>query len=166
MSALEGVLYYDGELCVGCHSCEVACKVEHDLPVGVNRVGILVEGPTIINGELKQEFKRVGCKHCTQPPCIKVCPTGAIKKREEDGIVFIDQPLCTGCQLCAEACPYDAICFHPEKYWAEICDFCIDRLDKGLPPFCVQHCMSGALFFGTKKEYEERRRTWKNRQKS
>ena len=150
-------LYYDGDLCVGCHSCEIACKVEHDLPVGVNRVQILAEGPSIVNGELRLNFKRIACMHCPKPPCIEVCPTGAIKKRG-DGVVFIDHYLCTGCQDCAEACPYDAIKFHPQNGWAEICDICAERLDEGFAPFCFQHCMSGALFFGTEEEFEERKR--------
>jgi Fe-S-cluster-containing dehydrogenase component len=95
--------------------------------------------------------------HCPQPPCIKVCPTEAIKKRP-DGIVFIDQSLCTGCQLCADACPYEAISFHPYQHWAEICDLCVNRLDEGLSPFCIQYCMSGALFFGTKDEFQQRKK--------
>jgi len=156
MTTQKRFLYHDTDLCLGCHSCEVACKMEHDLPAGVNRVRIVTEGPTIVSGELKLSYKRVYCMHCPQPPCLKVCPTGAIEKRP-DGIVFIDQSRCTGCQVCAEVCPYDAISFHPHKHWAEICDLCVDRLDAGLSPFCVQPCMSGALFFGTEKEFQQRK---------
>lgn len=130
--------------------------MEHDLPAGVNRLRIVTEGPTIANGELKLRFKRISCMQCRQPPCLKVCPTGAIIRRP-DGIVYIDQSLCTGCQTCAKACPYDAISFHPHKHWAEICDRCVERLDEGLRPFCVQHCMSGALFFGTEEESQQRK---------
>ena len=157
MSVQKRFLYHDADLCVGCHSCEVACKVEHNLPVGVNRVHIINEGPTIVNGDLKLSFKHIHCRHCSHPPCIQACPTKAIKKRP-DGIVFIDQSLCTGCQLCADACPYKAISFHPYQHWAEICDLCVNRLDEGLSPFCVQHCMSGALFFGTKDEFQQRKK--------
>lgn len=149
-------LYHDPELCMGCRSCEVACKMEHDLPIGVNRVHIVTEGPRMDKGELKLSFKRVSCMHCPRPPCIKVCPTSAIKKRP-DGIVYIDQALCTGCQDCAEACPYGAIDFHPYQNWAEICDLCVHRLDVGQAPFCVKHCMSGAIFFGTEEEFQQRK---------
>lgn len=149
-------LYHDADLCMGCHSCEVACKMEHALPAGVNRVCVVTDGPTLVNGDLKLSFEHVRCMHCSKPPCIEVCPTNAIKKRP-DGIVLIDQSLCTGCEDCAEACPYDAIDFHPSQDWAEICDLCVERLDEGLSPFCVQHCMSGALFFGTEKEFEQRK---------
>lgn len=157
MSTRGKFLYYDGDLCMGCHSCEVACKVEHELPVGVNRVYILVEGPIVVNGELRLSFKRVACIHCPKPSCIKICPNRAIKKRP-DGIMRVDPFLCTGCQDCAKTCPYGAISFHPQKYWAEICDLCAERRDQGLPPFCVQHCMSGALFFGTKEKFQQQKR--------
>jgi len=156
LSTQRKLLYYDGDLCVGCHSCEIACKVEHDLPAGVNRVRISVEGPAIVNGGLRLDFKRIACAQCPKPPCMKVCPTGAIKMRY-DGIVYINESLCTGCQDCAEVCHYDAISFHPYTGWAEICDLCAHRLDEGLSPFCVQHCMSGALFFGTQQEFKGRK---------
>lgn len=155
MSSQRRFLYHDSENCVGCHSCEVACKVEHSLPVGVNRVRISVEGPTVINGELRLNFRSVRCMHCAQPPCMEVCPTGAIQKRRE-GIVFIEHSLCNGCQDCAKACPYSAISFHPQDGRAEICDLCIDRLDENLAPFCVKHCMGEALFFGTEEEFKHR----------
>jgi anaerobic selenocysteine-containing dehydrogenase len=58
--------------------------------------------------------------------------------------------------ICSDACPFDAIGFHPQEHRAEICDLCADRLDEGLSPFCVQHCMSGALFFGTEEEFKQR----------
>lgn len=149
-------IYYDGNLCVGCHSCEIACKAEHDLPAGVNRVRISVEGPGVENGRLRMDYRRIACMHCPEPPCIDVCPTGAIKKRG-DGITFIDHALCTGCRDCAQACPSGAIMFHPWNGTAEICDLCFHRLDQGLLPFCVQHCMGGALFFGTRQEFEARK---------
>lgn len=149
------LLHFEAERCMGCHACEVACKVEHNLPVGVNRVRILAEGHMADNGGLKRDFKRIACRHCPEPPCMEVCPTSAINKRE-DGIVFIDQTLCNGCQLCASACPYNAIEFRPDNSLAQICDLCIERLDQGLPPFCLQYCMGDSLFFGTEDEFRER----------
>lgn len=156
MSSRGKIIHYDSNLCVGCRSCEVACKVEHDLPAGVCRVRILAQGPTMVSGELRLEFKRIACMRCPKPPCLKACPTGAIKKRP-DGIVVIDRALCTGCRSCAEVCPYGAIEFHPYSGQAEVCDLCAHRLDEGLAPFCVKHCMGGALFFGTREEYRQRK---------
>ncbi len=138
-----------------CHACEVACKVEHNLPVGVNRIRIVTEGPTEDGSRLQRSFQRVACRHCPEPPCIEACPTSAITKRE-DGIVFIDHAQCNGCQSCAAACPYNAIGFHPDNNRAEICDLCRERLDQGLSPFCLQYCMGGSLFFGTEDEFRKR----------
>ena len=157
MSAQRKLLYHDADLCMGCHACEVACKVEHDLPVGVNRVRIETGGPVLADGELKLSFKRIACQHCPKPACARVCPTAAIQKRA-DGIVVIDHALCNGCRACADACPYHAIQFHPDKGWAEICDLCAPRLDQGLAPFCLQHCMGSDLFFGTKEEFQQRKK--------
>lgn len=151
----EKFLFHDPALCMGCHSCEIACKLEHDLPAGVNRVRMVTEGPKMVDGELELHYDRIGCMHCARPPCINACPTSAIKKRP-DGIVQIDESRCTGCQTCAEVCPYDAIEFHPEKNWAELCDLCAHRLDDELLPFCVKHCLSGALFYGTGEEFKQR----------
>ncbi len=156
MSAHRKLLYHDADRCMGCHACEVACKAEHDLPIGVNRVRIVTQGPNLTDGKLTLSFKRIACQHCPNPPCARVCPTLAIQKRA-DGIVFIEHSLCTGCQSCASVCPYNAIQFNPHKNWAEICDLCADRLDQGLAPFCLQHCMGGDLFFGTREEFQRRK---------
>lgn len=156
MASTKRRLHYNAGLCMGCHSCEVSCKMEHDLPAGVNRVRIVTEGPAFVKGNLKYIYHRVACAQCPKPPCLDVCPTGAIKKRP-DGIVFVEPSLCTGCCTCAEACPYGAIEFHPRENTAEICNLCFERLDQGLAPFCVQHCMGGALFFGTKEEFKQRK---------
>jgi len=156
MSGENKFVYHDANRCMACHSCEVSCKMEHKLPAGVGRIYTVAEGPVVVDGSLKYIFKHKRCMQCVTPPCIPVCPTGAILKRE-DGVVYMNHDKCTGCGDCAEACPYDAIDFHPVTKLAEICDLCVERLDEGLPPFCVLHCMSGALFFGTKEEFEKRK---------
>ena len=155
MSMQRKLLHYKAERCMDCHACEVACKVEHNLPVGVNRARIVAEGPAADNGGLKRILKRIACRHCTDPPCTEVCPTSAISKRK-DGIVFIDRARCNGCQLCASVCPYDAIEFRPDNNLAEICDLCAGRLDQGLSPFCLQYCMGDCIFFGTEDEFKKR----------
>ncbi len=138
---------------MGCHACEVACKAEHHLPVGVNRTRVVAEGPVIIKGKLELLFKRIRCLHCSNPPCLEACPVKAIRKRK-DGIVFIVESLCTGCRSSAAVCPHEAIDFLSDSSIAQICDLCVHRLDKGQLPFCLKHCMSGALFFGTQEEFE------------
>lgn len=149
-------LFHDHNLCMGCHSCQIACKMEHDLPAGVNRFRIVTAGPSVVKGKMTLNYLHVRCQHCARPLCVKACPTKAINKRS-DGIVYIDRAKCTGCKACADACKWGAIGFHPHQKWAEICDLCFDRLDEGLEPFCVKHCLSGALFYGTQEEFDRRR---------
>ncbi len=151
------LVFHDAALCMGCHSCEVACKMENNLPAGVNRVRVVSTGPRVGNGRLVLDQQRVACQQCANAACVKACPSAAISKTE-DGIVVVDDS-CTGCGACAEACPYDAIQFHPFSNRAEICDLCAPRLEQGVAPFCVQHCMSGALFYGTKQEFESRKKS-------
>ncbi len=153
MTTPEKFLFYDADLCMGCHACEVACKAEHNLPAEVNRTRVITEGPVIVTGKLELRFQRISCLHCTNPPCLEVCPVKALRKRQ-DGIVFVDESLCTGCRSCAEICPHGAIDFLPDNSTAQICDLCYHRLDKGQLPFCLKHCMSGALFFGTHEEFK------------
>jgi len=104
------------------------------------------------------------CNHCENPPCVRVCPTQATFQRE-DGIVMMDMHRCIGCRFCMAACPYGSRSFNwqdprpfikkenPEyptrtKGVVEKCDFCAERLDKGLLPACVEACKEKALIFG------------------
>jgi tetrathionate reductase subunit B len=137
----------DVRRCIGCHSCTVACKSEFDVPLGENRSWVeYVE---------KGEYPNVGrsflprlCNHCSEPPCVSVCPTDATYKREQDGIVVVDAGLCIGCKYCIQACPYDARFLNPVTKVADKCDFCIHRVSRGLAPSCVNTCIGGARIFG------------------
>ncbi len=115
------------------------------------------------------------CNHCSEPPCVKVCPTGATFKRESDGIVMMDEHRCIGCRYCMAACPFEARSFNwrdPRPYVprdadgklpsdyptrmrgvVEKCTFCAERIDEGRPPACVEAANAvpggeGALVFG------------------
>ncbi|MEW6262127.1 MAG: sulfate reduction electron transfer complex DsrMKJOP subunit DsrO [Thermodesulfobacteriota bacterium] len=111
----------------------------------------------------KKDFL-VLCNHCTDPPCVRVCPTQATFKRP-DGIVVMDMHRCIGCRFCMAGCPFGSRSFNwsdprpfikkvnPEyprrmKGVVEKCNFCDERLAKGLYPACVEACRSGALTFG------------------
>lgn len=150
----EKLLLVDIDRCVRCHSCEVACKQEHDLPIGPRWTEVITIQPRWVTEELCTDFVFTSCVHCAEPLCAYVCPTNAIVKRE-DGIVVIDEAKCTGCGLCPPACPYGAIHMNPETGVAWKCDFCLDRTDHGLEPSCVQHCVGGALQYVTPKELLE-----------
>ena len=76
------------------------------------------------------------CNHCTDAPCVEICPTNALFKRD-DGIVDFDSDACIGCKSCMQACPYDAIYIDEDTNTAAKCNFCAHRVDNGLEPACV-----------------------------
>lgn len=141
-------IFQEIEKCIGCHACEVQCKGNKDIPQGPKPCEIITEGPKWINGLPRAAYIFMSCLHCPDPVCRAVCPTGAICKREKDGIVFIRENLCVGCGLCISACPWGSCQMNPETNRAVKCDLCMDRLDKGLKPLCVDVCPTGCLHFG------------------
>jgi ethylbenzene hydroxylase subunit beta/complex iron-sulfur molybdoenzyme family reductase subunit beta len=88
------------------------------------------------------------CNHCTHPACLEACPRKAILKREEDGIVLIDEDRCKGYRFCVEACPYKRIYFNFARGIAQKCIFCFPRLEKGVAPACARQCPGRLRFVG------------------
>ncbi len=86
------------------------------------------------------------CNHCTYAPCIDACPRHAIYKREEDGIVLIDQDRCKGYRFCLEACPYKKIYFNFETLTSMKCIFCYPRVEKGVANACARQCTGRVRF--------------------
>jgi len=141
----------DQERCIGCDACSVACRIENNTPNFLITVktqgGGQKDTPKGKYPNLEINFLPQTCNHCTNPPCVDSCPNEALIKRE-DGLVFLEKDLCTGCEACISACPYGAIIFNKENNLAEKCNLCSHRIDKGLEPFCVICCEGQALFFG------------------
>lgn len=136
----------DNRKCIGCHACTVACKQEHDVPLGVNRTYVKqVEVGRYPN--VRRHFQVTRCNQCADAPCVEICPTTAMFQRP-DGIVDFDRSRCIGCQACMAACPYDAIYIDPVSHSAEKCNFCTNRIDRGLQPACVTVCPTQAIFVG------------------
>lgn len=136
----------DQTKCIGCHACSVACKSENLVPLGVNRTYVkAVE--TGIYPEVRRNFQVTRCNQCENPPCVAICPTGAMYQRS-DGIVDFDKSICIGCKACMAACPYDAIFINPDDHTAEKCNFCAHRLEVGLEPACVTICPTEAILIG------------------
>jgi Fe-S-cluster-containing dehydrogenase component len=161
-------LVIDLDTCVGCHACAVSCKewnsggisapLTDEDPYGADAQGVWfnrvhsfevgdgVEGQTVY-------FPR-SCLHCEEPACVTVCPTGASYKREEDGIVLVDEDLCIGCKLCSWACPYGAREYDYDAGVMKKCTLCIDRIyntnlaEEDRVPACVSTCPTNARHFG------------------
>ena len=139
--------YLDLDRCVQCHACEVACKAHHNVESGITwrPVAGMWAGhyPDLIYRTISYS-----CMHCGDPGCMDACPSGAISKREEDGIVVVDRDKCNGCEACAAACPFGVPQFGQDGIMQK-CDLCIDRLAQGKQPVCIGTCPSEALCFGT-----------------
>lgn len=148
--------YFDGTRCTGCKTCEFACKDYKDLNVGYayRKVYEVTMGQT--ERDSSDAFKTtcvsyplsLSCNHCDSPACVKVCPTGAMHKDTETGLVSVDISKCIGCGYCHMACPYNAPKVDREKGHSVKCDGCKDRVEAGDKPVCVEACPARALEFG------------------
>ncbi len=134
------------DTCIGCHACSVACKMEHDVPLGVNRTYVK-QVEVGVYPEVSRHFQVTRCNQCDDAPCVPICPVTAMYKRS-DGIVDFDRDICIGCKACMAACPYDAIYISPESHSAEKCNFCAHRIDQNLEPACVIVCPVEAIVVG------------------
>ena len=136
----------DNRKCIGCHACTVACKAEHEVPVGVNRTWVkYIEKGTF--PDTRRLFSVMRCNHCADAPCVEICPVTALFTRK-DGIVDFDDRRCIGCKACTQACPYDALYMHPDEHTAAKCNYCSHRTDIGLEPACVNVCPEHAIISG------------------
>jgi len=152
--------HVDTSKCTGCKTCQIACKDRSDLPVGVNWRRVYEYGggtwSESADGTVSQNvfayYTSLGCNHCSEPVCTKACPTGAMHKRREDGLVMVDATVCIGCESCARACPYDAPQIDSAKGVMTKCDGCADRIKAGKQPSCVESCPMRALDFGPMDE--------------
>ena len=88
------------------------------------------------------------CEHCLNPTCVAACPSGAIYKREEDGIVLIDQDKCRGWRMCVSACPYKKIYYNWSSGKSEKCTFCYPRIEAGQPTVCSETCVGRIRYLG------------------
>jgi len=136
----------NNKTCIGCHACTVACKSEHDIPIGVNRTHVkYIEKGTYPDST--REFSVHRCNHCEDSPCTTICPTTALFTRS-DGIVDFDDERCIGCKSCMQACPYDALYIDPDKGTAAKCNYCAHRIEHSYEPACVIVCPTESIVSG------------------
>jgi len=125
----------DKNKCSGCRQCEVVCSEFHEngeITPALSR--IIIEK----NEEIGEDKPRI-CKQCNSAPCADICPFDAILYNTKTGAWIVDEEICTGCGLCVEACPFNAIHLHSTMGIAYKCDLC------GGDPKCVRACNLSAL---------------------
>jgi carbon-monoxide dehydrogenase iron sulfur subunit len=131
--------------CVGCHSCELACAVEHSK--SKNLFAAIAEKPVprkrLYVEYIEEEEIPVLCRHCEDAPCVRICHTGALDQDAASGVVTHNPDRCVGCWMCTMVCPFGVIGRQKERRIAIKCDRCPD-LDV---PACVNACPVGALVF-------------------
>lgn len=108
-----------------------------------------------ISDQVKLEFEQTFmfylpriCEHCINPSCVASCPSGAMYKRSEDGIVLVDQDRCRGWRMCVSGCPYKKVYFNHRTGKAEKCTLCYPRLEVGLPTVCSETCVGRLRYLG------------------
>jgi formate dehydrogenase iron-sulfur subunit len=131
------------DACIGCHSCEVACAEQNDIPVEIawRRVGELEGGAF---PETRRFTLSMACNHCLEPTCLSGCPTNAYVKLD-NGVVSHDAGECIGCQYCIWNCPYEVPVFDKRQKIVSKCDLCLPRLEAGQNPACVSACPTYAI---------------------
>ena len=172
----EKAILYDSSKCTACKGCQIACKCWNGLPspTGLNEnefTGAL-QNPPDINGDTRLiitfnehdaekgmsnksvawAFGRRSSQHCSDAPCARICPGGALAKDEETGLVVVDDSRCIGCRYCSSACPFDVPRFYGSRGKVNKCTGCIDRVENGMAPACVTTCQPGALQLGARDE--------------
>jgi nitrate reductase / nitrite oxidoreductase, beta subunit len=110
---------------------------------------------TGLQERVKMEFEQVFmfylpriCEHCLNPSCVASCPSGAMYKREEDGIVLVDQDRCRGWRFCVSGCPYKKVYFNHRTGKAEKCTLCFPRIEAGQPTICSETCVGRLRYLG------------------
>lgn len=168
---MSKAMLIDVSKCIACRACQVACKEWNDNPGEETHCWGSYENPPDLSpitwnrvafheieregGQVAWLFRPVRCMHCTDAPCVRVCPTGALYK-DPLGFTAYDESKCNGCGYCTQFCPYDVPRLKDADLWgkgkATKCTFCQDRAINGLIPACAQACPTGAIKYGDRNE--------------
>jgi formate dehydrogenase iron-sulfur subunit len=146
-------LLVDITRCIGCRACVTACKESHGFPGDGQETELDATTYTVLLDKGGERYVRRLCMHCEDPSCASACPVGALRKSPL-GPVTYDASRCLGCRYCMLACPWSV----PRYEWSKVvpavrkCDMCVERLERGAPPACVEACPAEATVAGTRDE--------------
>ncbi len=160
----------DVSVCIGCKACQVACSEWNDLreEVGINHgvydnpIDLSAQAWTVMRfteheegDKLEWLIRKDGCMHCSDPGCLKACPSPGAIVQYKNGIVDFHEENCIGCGYCVSGCPFNVPRINPVDNKAYKCSLCSDRVAVGQEPACVKTCPTGAIQFGTKVDMKE-----------
>lgn len=162
---MQRAIFIDKNKCIGCYTCTVACKLEHNLPPhpvkppvgnpqGPELIRVYHIGPELHHDKVHQYFQPISCMHCFKAPCIEACPESVIYKDIETGVTLVNEDKCIGCKFCLWVCPYGAPQFVDGKL--KLCNLCLHRLGagegRGKQTACEAACPARAIHVGTTNE--------------
>lgn len=157
----------DVSTCIGCKACQVACSEWNDLRTEVESCVGVYDNPSDlkpkqwtvmrfseveIEGNLHWLIRKDGCMHCSDPGCLKACPSEGAIIQYANGIVDFQSEHCIGCGYCVAGCPFNIPRISKEDNHSYKCTLCVDRVVVGQEPACVKTCPTGAIHFGTKAD--------------
>ncbi|THF65222.1 formate dehydrogenase subunit beta [Pseudothauera rhizosphaerae] len=160
----------DVTTCIGCKACQVSCSEWNDIRaevgsnIGVydNPIDLDAKAWTVMryseveeNGKLEWLIRKDGCMHCSDPGCLKSCPSPGAIIQFKNGIVDFHQENCIGCGYCVTGCPFNVPRISKDDGKAYKCSLCSDRVAAGQEPSCVKTCPTGAISFGSKADMKE-----------
>jgi len=163
---LEVAKLIDVTRCIGCKACQSACDEWNDLRQKPGYFDGSLQNPPDLDaktwtlmrfaeheneaGDLEWLIRKDGCMHCTDPGCLKACPSPGAIVQYANGIVDFNEGDCIGCGYCVKGCPFNIPRYGEVDRKAYKCTLCSDRVAVGLEPACAKACPTGAIMFGSK----------------
>jgi len=157
---VKGVIFVDVGKCLACKSCELHCAVEHSKSKELYKAVFecpLPQGRIVVESEGGFNIP-LQCRQCEDAPCMKICPSKAIDRLENDQPVLINEEACIGCSLCIVACPFGVLKMNRSGKAVIKCDMCFERLQEGKLPACIMACPSKALKFKTLEDISKEKK--------
>lgn len=157
----------DVTTCIGCKACQVACSEWNDIRTVPQDCTGVYDNPhdldakqwTVMrfneveeNDRLQWLIRKDGCMHCTEPGCLRACPSPGAIIQYANGIVDFQSDKCIGCGYCIAGCPFNIPRLNPDDNRVYKCTLCVDRVTVGQEPACVKTCPTGAIHFGSKEQ--------------